>query len=336
MTSGTGAVDPKSKNILIIEINKGVIKASDLFINWNLNVLKQNNVKIMIEDAMHYIKFTKNKYDIITSDPIHPFVAGSGNLYSSEHYNESIKKLNDGGIFCQWVPLYQLNEIDVKTILKTFYHSFDNAVVWATGTDFILCGAKNNYKVKLDDFYKKALSQPYRNILNMLGFWKPEEIAMAYVGELKDLEYYFAEAPINTINNPFLEFSTPKAVFEKTIGKNLKNIITRMEYKIPSFISNDINWLNSINKLKPCILLLQQGFVAEQMEDYATALHIGKVAYDLCPNTGYVRHFAAHTITLGIDDIINTNPLKAYNMLKLANELDPYNYEIQQKLQFFK
>jgi len=336
MTSGTGAVDPKSKNILIIEINKGVIKASDLFINWNLNVLKQNNVKIMIEDAMHYIKFTKNKYDIITSDPIHPFVAGSGNLYSSEHYNESIKKLNDGGIFCQWVPLYQLNEIDVKTILKTFYHSFDNAVVWATGTDFILCGAKNNYKVKLDDFYKKALSQPYRNILNMLGFWKPEEIAMAYVGELKDLEYYFAEAPINTINNPFLEFSTPKAVFEKTIGKNLKNIITRMEYKIPSFISNDINWLNSINKLKPCILLLQQGFVAEQMEDYATALHIGKAAYDLCPNTGYVRHFAAHTITLGIDDIINTNPLKAYNMLKLANELDPYNYEIQQKLQFFK
>mgnify|MGYP005839578215 CR=1 FL=1 len=336
MTSGTGAIDPKSKEILIIEINKGVIKASNLFTLWNLNVLKQANVKSMIEDAMHYIKFTTKKYDIITSDPIHPFVAGSGNLYSSEHYNESIKKLKEGGIFCQWVPLYQLNEIDVKTILKTFHNSFSNGVIWATGTDFILCGAKDHYKTKLEDFYQKATSAYYKSILDLLGFWKPEEIAMAYVGRLEDLKSYFADAHINTLNEPFLEFSTPKAIFEKTIGLNLKKIYSQLDYSIPTFISTESHWIKKINYLRNCTVLLQQGFIVEQMEDYGDAIRIGKAAYDLCPNTGYVRHFAAHTITIGIDDIIQTNPVKAYNMLRLANELDPYNYEVQQKLELFE
>lgn len=335
MTSGTGAIDPKSKEILIIEINKGAVKASDLFTLWNLNVVKQANVKTIIEDAMHYIKFTKNKYDIITSDPIHPFVAGSGNLYSSEHYDESTKKLKEGGIFCQWVPLYQLNEIDIKTILKTFHNSFKNAVVWATGTDFILCGAKTHYKTNLKDFYQKATNAPYKSILDLLGFWKPEEIAMAYVGKLEDLRSYFADGYINKLNEPFLEFSTPKAIFKKTIGANLKKIYSQLDYNAPKFISTESNWMKKINDLKKCTILLQQGFVAEQMEDYANAIRIGKATYDLCPNTGYVRHFAAHTITIGIDDIIRTNPVKAYNMLRLANELDPHNYEVHQKLKLF-
>ena len=50
---------------------------------------------------------TTEKFDIITSDPIHPWVKGSATLYSKEYFELVKRHLNPGGIVTQWVPLYE-------------------------------------------------------------------------------------------------------------------------------------------------------------------------------------------------------------------------------------
>ncbi len=333
MTSGTSSIDKNSKDIKIIEINKEVVKASYQFRNWNLDVLRKKNVSLLIEDALHFIKYSDNKYDIITSDPIHPFVAGSGNLYSIEHYSISYEKLKENGIFCQWVPLYQLNAIDIKTILKTFYTAFPNATFWVTGTNFILCGSKGTLKLSINKLYEKASDRNYRKILNALGFWIPEELFMAYAGELSDLKNYFKDAPINSINYPFLEFSCPKAIFNKTVASNLKDILASIYYNIPSFIAFDnSDAVARFNYLIPCIEIIKEAFIAEQSGNIALASKILRQAYNQCPYSGYVRHFAAHIILTGIDEIQEKDLQKAYNFLLIAKKLDPFNAEIDKKL----
>jgi spermidine synthase len=336
MTSGTGAIDKLSKDIKIVELNKDVVRASDEFKSWNLNVLSQPNVSVTIEDALHYLKYVNKKYDIITSDPIHPFLPGSSNLYALDHYKISLEKLNPGGIFCQWVPLYQLNEIDVKTILKTFAAAFDNATMWATGTDFILCGAKGNYLTKPQDFYYKASLPEYKQILQLLGFWKPEEVLMSYVGELSKTTLSLKDAPLNTIDYPFLEFSAAKAILDYTVGRNLKLLYQSFNYEIPAFVTSDSTLVNRLNELKPCTLILQQGFVAEQNGQFDIAIRAGKLAYTTCPYTGHTRYFAAHTIVHAVNDIMLTDKMKAYQMLSIAKQLDPYDPEIDIKLNSLK
>ncbi|OGF58779.1 MAG: hypothetical protein A2Y62_09770 [Candidatus Fischerbacteria bacterium RBG_13_37_8] len=336
MTAGTGAIDKLSTDIKIVELNRDVVKASDEFKSWNLNVLSQSNVSVIIEDALHYLKYVNKKYDIITSDPIHPFLPGSSNLYALDHYQVSMEKLNPGGIFCQWVPLYQLNEIDVKTILKTFDAGFKNATIWATGTDFILCGAKDNYLAKPQDFYYKASLPEYRQILQKLGFWQPEEVLMSYVGELSKTTLSLKDAPLNTIDYPFLEFSAAKAILDYTVGNNLKLIYNSFSYENPKFILSNYEMTYRLNELKPCTILLQQGFVAEQNGQMDNAVRIGKLAYDKCPDVGHVRYFAAHTIVQGVANIMTSNKTKAYQMLSLAKKLDPYDPEIDIKLNSLK
>jgi spermidine synthase len=333
MTSGTSAIDTTSKEITIVELNKDVVTASDEFKSWNLNVLSKPNVKIVIEDALHYLKYVDKKYDIITSDPIHPFLPGSSNLYALDHYEVSREKLNPGGIFCQWVPLYQLNEIDVKTILKTFAAAFDNATMWTTGTDFILCGAKGNYPAKPQDFYTKASLPEYKPILQLLGFWKPEEVLMSYVGELSKTALPLNDAPLNTIDFPFLEFSASKAILEYTIGRNLKLLYQNFNYDLPVFIPPDSALAVKLNELKPCTLILQQGFIAEQNEQINQAIKAGQMAYTQCPETGYTRYFAAHTIVhYSANNYIGIDNEKAYRLLMLAKRLNPYDPEIDIRL----
>ncbi len=46
---------------------------------------------IVFDDARHYIFTTRDKFDIITSDPIHPWVKGSATLYTQEYF-ELVKK----------------------------------------------------------------------------------------------------------------------------------------------------------------------------------------------------------------------------------------------------
>jgi len=105
-------------------------------------------------------------------------------------------------------------------------------------------------------------------------------------------------------------------------------------YEIPSFISSDNEMVTKLNYLKPCIEILQQGFVAEQYGQMDITIKIGKLAYTKCPQVGMVRYFAAHTIVQGIDSIIEQDSRKAYQLLLTAKELDPYNPDINNKINF--
>jgi hypothetical protein len=53
-------------------------------------------------------------YDLITSDPIHPFVKGSASLYSREYFEMVREHLNPHGIVTQWVPLYESEDLRLQ------------------------------------------------------------------------------------------------------------------------------------------------------------------------------------------------------------------------------
>src|SRR5258708_19437187 len=91
--------------------------------------------EIVYDDARHFVLTTPEKFDIITSDPIHPWVKGSATLYSKEYFELVKQHLNPGGVVTQWVPLYESDMAPVKSELATFFEVFPNATLWANDTD---------------------------------------------------------------------------------------------------------------------------------------------------------------------------------------------------------
>ena len=73
MTAGIYVLYPSVERIVICEIEPLIPPAADVYFGpENYDVLQDPRVEVVIDDARHYLLATDEKFDIITSDPIHP------------------------------------------------------------------------------------------------------------------------------------------------------------------------------------------------------------------------------------------------------------------------
>ncbi len=156
VTAGTFILHKDFGRIVICEIEPLVPKlAADYFHTQNNFVVSRDakgrfldpRVQLVDDDARHFILTTPEKFDVITSDPIHPWVKGAASLYTREYFELVKQHLNPGGLVTQWVPLYESNETVVKSEIKTFFDVFKGGgVIWSNdasgaGYDIVLMGS---------------------------------------------------------------------------------------------------------------------------------------------------------------------------------------------------
>ncbi len=146
VTAGSFVPFPSIKRIVICEMEPLIPPvATKYFGKENYNVMNDPRVQIVYDDARHFVLTSNEKFDIITSDPIHPWVKGSATLYSKEYFDLVKQHLNPGGIVTQWVPLYETDVKTVKSEVATFFDAFPNGSIWGndnngTGYDTALLG----------------------------------------------------------------------------------------------------------------------------------------------------------------------------------------------------
>ena len=131
VTAGTFVTYPEIKRIVICEIEPLIPQmVSGYFSEENYNVVKDPRVEIVYDDARRFILTSKEKFDIITSDPIHPWVKGAATLYTREYFELVKRHLKPGGVVTQWVPLYESTIEVVKSEMATFFAVFPDGIVW--------------------------------------------------------------------------------------------------------------------------------------------------------------------------------------------------------------
>jgi spermidine synthase len=215
ITAGVFVTYPEIEKIVICEIEPLIPKmASRFFRNENNDVLYDPRVKVIYDDARHYILTTKEKFDVITSDPIHPWVKGSATLYSKEYFELVKQHLNPGGVVTQWVPLYQSTENVVKSEIATFFDVFPNGTVWSndqngTGYDMVLAGQTAPMKLNVDELQQRLFSSAYIYVaksLSDVGFLSSIDLLATYAGQTSDLMPWLKDAEINKDRNMRLQY----------------------------------------------------------------------------------------------------------------------------------
>ena len=58
------------------------------------------------------------RFDAIVADLFVPWQAGAASLYAREHFAAVRARLAPGGLFCQWLPLYQLGEGELRVVAR--------------------------------------------------------------------------------------------------------------------------------------------------------------------------------------------------------------------------
>jgi spermidine synthase len=216
VTAGSFVLHPGIKRIVICEIEPLIPRMiAPYFTKENNDVVHDPRVEIVYDDARHYILTTNEKFDIITSDPIHPWVKGAASLYTKEYFELVKAHLNPGGVVTQWVPLYQSTEDVIKSEVATFFNVFPFGTIWSNqyanggGYDVVMLAKPVPLQIDpaaLDARLNRRDHAPIKDGLAQVELAGVDGLMATYAGQARDLRPWLTDAQINTDRNLRLEY----------------------------------------------------------------------------------------------------------------------------------
>jgi spermidine synthase len=178
------------------------------------------NVAIHVADARRFVRASEQRYDVIVADLFHPARDGAGLLYTREHYGAVSAKLSDGGLFAQWLPLYQMSLETLRIITRTFVHVFPHTSAYLA-----------HFNVESPVLGLVGSRQPlahtshwYEDSRRSGAFWEGAIAPLALAREIDLFGCVVADdvwlrrwvdgAPLNTDDHPLLVFTAPRFLYD--------------------------------------------------------------------------------------------------------------------------
>ncbi len=204
--------------IKIVELIPEVVEAARLMSEFNNGVVDHPKVEVRLDDARHDMLVNNQLYDVIISDLFVPWESLTGYLYTVQHYRLVHKRLKPGGLFCQWLPLYQLGAREFELIADSFASVYPETTLWwgnleSHGAVLALIGSNQPIHVDFVNFEHRfqlmqqqlAQQDPYlpraRHLFDLyLGKWVR-----------RDTLY------LNTDEHPRVEFLSPRSHHDRNL-----------------------------------------------------------------------------------------------------------------------
>ena len=130
ITAGAATFHPEIEATGIELVPEVGLFASRYLADANLGFGTRQGTRLVIEDARYFLRVAGRKFDVIMGDLVVPWRPGEGSLYTREHFASARAALDDNGLLCVWLPMFQLTETEFKITLNTFFSEFEQASVW--------------------------------------------------------------------------------------------------------------------------------------------------------------------------------------------------------------
>ncbi|MBT8037721.1 MAG: fused MFS/spermidine synthase [Verrucomicrobiae bacterium] len=206
---------------------------------------------IHVEDGRHYLMASGDQFEMINADLFVPYRSGAGSLYSKEHFASVEKSLKPGGVFFQWIPLYQVTENEFSIIAKTMLDVFDQVSLWRNNFQpgdevFAFVGHKGMEPLPACDTDSSAdkimaIAGKYHYDLQRLALpFDPQTILFFYCGNLTENKELFADYPVNTDDQPVIEYMAPRSYRNKSgasspwfTGTKIAGLVEELQRRCP-------------------------------------------------------------------------------------------------------
>ena len=180
----------------------------------------ESNVRLKIHtaDARRFVNACRQDFDVIVADLFHPARDGAGLLYTVEHFKAIRSLLSPGGVFCQWIPLYQMDLDVLRTIIRTFMEVFPDAkgvlATYSLETPIIgLISGGSNALYPVDLMEKRINHDPLLRKLALLRLDNFYTLFGTFIASSHDLKDLVGQGPLNTDDRPIVIFQAPGFVY---------------------------------------------------------------------------------------------------------------------------
>lgn len=236
LTAGGAIPHPDVESIVAVELIPEVVDAVRMISEYNYNVADDSKVDIQIDDARHYLLANDEQFDVIISDLFVPWESETGYLYTVEHYEIALQRLKPDGMFCQWLPLYQLGPREFELVANSFASIFSSTTIWwaqleTTSPVVCLIGTQSPLSVDIDTL--NARIETLQANLEVMDptITKSHRLLDLYLGDWP----LQTDAKLNTDEYPRVEFLTPVSNRNRTMirGNELERYYNEVLGQLP-------------------------------------------------------------------------------------------------------
>jgi spermidine synthase len=207
ITLGAVASHAEIETIFAVELSDGVVRGLDLFREENDGSHDDPRVRLVRGDGRHFLELTPERFDVITLEPPPPIVAGSVHLYSLDFYELCLRRLSEGGVVAQWLPLHAQSLASARMTARTFLDAFPHAMLWLpSARDAVLVGSPRPLRASLERVDRAWADARTRANLERAFLETPGAFLATYLLDRSGIEAWAGEAPTITDEHPLMEF----------------------------------------------------------------------------------------------------------------------------------
>jgi spermidine synthase len=201
--------------VQVAEASQGVIDAAPLFDEGNRNASKSPKVAIQHSDAYRLLLRSGGQWDVVVSEPSHPWMTGVERLYSVEFLQAVREHLAPGGVMAQRIDMSKIDETTLRIALRNYASVFPHVSVWFTmGDDMLLLGfdqpQRSAHLRTLEARFQRpdfAAGFERSGIESFAALLAHEHLPLDVPGTLQAME------PLHTLRHPSLGYHAARAFF---------------------------------------------------------------------------------------------------------------------------
>ncbi len=200
--------------VTVCELNADVVEAARThFGPYTYGLFEDPRVELLAEDGRSFLAGTERRYDLVIADLFLTYKAGVGSLYTLEHFRTIRERLEPGGLFVQWLPLFDLSHREFGIIARTMLEVFPQVTAWRRSASprypvLALVG-----KVDPAPLDAAGLARGLRRLADRgalaADVWIVGIPLAAYVGNLSAASGLFEPFPLSTDDRRPLEYLAP-------------------------------------------------------------------------------------------------------------------------------
>jgi spermidine synthase len=227
LTTATLLGSPHLKRVDTIEIEPRMVEGARLFGSIVEAAYVDPRSRIVIDDAKSYFARSDLRYDLIVSEPSNPWVSGVASLFTREFYARAKRQLNAGGLFVQWIHVYEFNDRLLATIMRALSEEFNHYEVYASndGDLIVVASQESLASGPQADFRDWTGLSP---LLERVQLQSVDELNIRRLAGRKGIEpllRVFGEG-VNSDYFPLVDQSAPKARFAGDVAGGLMRTVT--------------------------------------------------------------------------------------------------------------
>lgn len=217
LTASSATLQPDLQ-VDVVELVPEVIEASKQFASAYSSAADISRLHTMSADARRFIRTSEQTYDVIVADNFHPARSGSASLYTVEHFASVRERLAQGGVFCQWLPLHQLDLDTLRSIVRSYLSVFPEGVAllatYSLDTPTIgLISRRDGEHFNLEQIRRQLAAA---HSIEHFGIGDEMALLGNFIAGPRSLAKFAGSAPLNTDDRPVVAYRAPNITYSPT------------------------------------------------------------------------------------------------------------------------